>query len=101
MLPHTGVVSQGYSPSHPAIDIVCMVGDPIRATHDGYGFPSRSRDMGIVFVLEGKEQIRKTTYSHLSVAAPKGWYKTGDIIGRCGNTGRLTTGPHVHYEIHK
>jgi murein DD-endopeptidase MepM/ murein hydrolase activator NlpD len=25
--------------------------------------------------------------------------KGGEIIGTCGNTGTLTTGPHLHYSV--
>ena len=30
--------------------------------------------------------------------APAGSYDRGEIIGLCGNTGRWSTGPHLHFE---
>ena len=40
----------------------------------------------------------KTRYSHLSVGVPAGSCSRGQIIGLCGNTGRWSTGPHLHFE---
>ena len=40
----------------------------------------------------------KTRYSHLNAGAPAGSYDRGQIIGLCGNTGRWSTGPHLHFE---
>lgn len=36
---------------------------------------------------------------HLSRLMPKGKYKEGDIIGYTGNTGKFTSGPHLHTDI--
>ena len=44
----------------------------------------------------------ETLYGHMSVIKVKRGQKVkrGDVVGLLGNTG-LSTGPHVHYEVHK
>lgn len=36
---------------------------------------------------------------HLSQMSPPGKYKAGAILGRTGNTGSLTRGPHLHLDL--
>lgn len=36
---------------------------------------------------------------HLSKISPVGKYKAGEILGRTGNTGKLTEGPHLHIDL--
>jgi len=36
---------------------------------------------------------------HLSKVFPLGKYKAGEILGRTGNTGSLTRGPHLHIDL--
>ena len=38
-------------------------------------------------------------FMHLSKMSPLGKYKAGEILGRTGNTGSLTRGPHLHIDI--
>jgi murein DD-endopeptidase MepM/ murein hydrolase activator NlpD len=38
-------------------------------------------------------------FMHLSEISPPGKYKAGDILGRTGNTGQLTKGPHMHIDL--
>ena len=44
------------------------------------------------------KQLVLHRYSHLNAGAPAGSYDRGEIIGLCGNTGRWSTGPHLHFE---
>jgi len=94
--PHFGVVTQEYSEEHPAIDIACREGDPIFAAHDGV--LNYRWDFGGGHTVTMRQGEVKTLYAHLQVAAPAGWYDRGEVIGFCGNTGRYTTGPHLHFE---
>ena len=38
-------------------------------------------------------------FMHLSKMSPPGKYKAGDILGRTGNTGAFTEGPHLHIDL--
>lgn len=98
--PMPGVITQGVRPGHPALDIACNVGTPVRAAHDGQGGARTSHTHGITFELRRADGL-VTSYSHLSAARPGGAYKRGDQIGACGNTGSWTTGPHLHFESNR
>lgn len=43
-----------------------------------------------------------TLYGHLSsvLVSPNQQIKVGEVIAKSGNSGR-STGPHLHYEVHK
>ena len=97
LLPISGPITQQWSELHPAIDIACVEGSPIVAAHSGRGDSFYSYEMGNVFVLKGENGLI-TSYSHLLSTNKKGVYNRGDVIGYCGSTGRLSTGPHLHFE---
>jgi murein DD-endopeptidase MepM/ murein hydrolase activator NlpD len=97
IIPISGVVTQHINPNHVAVDIACMIGEPVVAVHDGIGSRSRSHTHGNVFTLTHESGL-VTSYSHLETAEPNGTYKKGDKIGTCGNTGTWSTGPHLHFE---
>ena len=69
--PMPGVITQGVREGHPAIDIACITGTPVRAAHDGRGFVSNSRTHGTTFELRGDDGL-ETSYSHLHTAMPAG-----------------------------
>ena len=98
--PMPGVITQGVRPGHPAIDIACVPGTPVRAAHDGQGSQERSLTHGITFVLNGSGGLR-TSYSHLEKASASGSVRRGDVIGSCGNTGIWSSGPHLHFESNR
>lgn len=98
--PMPGVTTQGVRAGHPAIDIACAVGTPVRAAHDGLGSVHRSYTHGITVVLRGPDGL-ETRYSHLQAAQPAGTYHRGDVIGHCGNTGIWSSGPHLHFESNR
>lgn len=97
VIPLSGVVTQHVSQKHVAVDVACMIGDPVVAVHDGSGHSSRSRTHGNVFTLKHESGL-VTSYSHLDTVKPNGIFKKGEQIGTCGNTGAWSTGPHLHFE---
>jgi murein DD-endopeptidase MepM/ murein hydrolase activator NlpD len=98
--PMPGVVTQDAHAEHPALDIACAVGTPVRAAHDGVASVIRSHTHGNTVVLVGNNGL-ETSYSHLHSAQAPGTYKRGDLIGHCGNSGAWTTGPHLHFETNR
>jgi murein DD-endopeptidase MepM/ murein hydrolase activator NlpD len=88
--------------THTGLDISTFgQGDPIVATADGV-VVSLSYDSGYGnnIVLRHKHGFY-TRYAHLQAFRVRRGQqvKQGQLIGLLGNTG-LTTGPHVHYEVH-
>lgn len=88
---------------HEGVDIAANVGSPIHSTAQGrvikilyskYGYGNR--------VLIQHAYGFETLYAHMGVInVKKGqWVNKNQIIGTVGNTGK-STGPHLHYEIHK
>ena len=98
LIPHSGVVSRGYSSDHKGVDIICTSGDKIIAAHDGILTSYRDFRLGNVAVLRGAKIT--TLYAHLFSVSNAYMLKSGDVIGYCGNTGRWSTGPHLHFEVH-
>lgn len=87
---------------HKGIDLSTFrSGDPIMATADGKVVSvAYDTSMGNNIIIEHKHGFL-TRYAHLSAfKVQKGAIvKQGQIIGYIGNTG-LSTGPHLHYEVH-
>jgi len=87
---------------HTGIDISTFhTGDPIVATADGkVVFVGYDGGFGNNIIIQHNHGFF-TRYAHLqSFRVYKGEkVQQGQIIGSIGNTG-LTTGPHLHYEVH-
>ena len=102
--PLTGIVSAGYSPSktHYGVDIVAKSNEPIKCVADGtviftdYDFS----DSGYVIAVQHRNNMI-SIYKHNSAILKKvgNFVSGGEIIAIIGNTGELTTGPHLHFEL--
>ena len=88
---------------HDGIDFSAPTGTPIYATGNGVveHKPGRMSGYGIVCMIDHGYGY-ETLYAHCSkiIVKPGQKVKRGEIIGYVGNTGR-STGPHLHYEVHK
>jgi len=88
---------------HEGIDFSAPTGTPIYATGNGVVERKHGRmsGYGIVCVINHGYGY-ETLYAHCSkiIVKPGQKVKRGEIIGYVGNTGR-STGPHLHYEVHK
>jgi murein DD-endopeptidase MepM/ murein hydrolase activator NlpD len=97
IMPVQGPITQFPTPRHPAIDIACTPGTPIVAAHGGQMVKSWDPDMGNVVTVVGLGL--ESTYSHLEAVYRPRLVIAGEEIGTCGTTGRLTTGPHLHFAV--
>ncbi len=94
----------GYRRAHKGVDFAARRGTPIKAAGDGV--VERANRYGSFgnYIRIRHANGYETAYAHLkgfSKAARAGRrVRQGDIIGYVGTTGR-STGPHLHYEVHK
>jgi len=99
-------------PGHEGIDIGVVVGTPVYAAADGVVVSTEQEhragdkhNYGNHVILE--HRIRgleyRTIYAHLQRAkVDEGERVTrGNVIGLSGNTGRFTTGPHLHFSVQR
>jgi len=103
--PVNGIVTNDFDPStkHFAIDIVAKLNSPVLAVYDGYVvYTGTSLDEGNMIFIQHQNNTL-SVYKHLSSPNVKlGEYvKKGKVIGLLGNTGKITSGPHLHFELWK
>ncbi len=101
--PLTGPVSADYEPSkkHYGIDILAPKNTPIKAALDGFVIQADwTMDAGNTIGLQHDNNII-TFYKHNSTLLKKigERVKAGEAIAIIGNSGELTDGPHLHFEI--
>lgn len=86
---------------HSGLDIVCNMNTEIFASGAGtVTFAGRKGGLGWTVEIDHGFGY-KTTYGHLNKIKVKKYQKVkrGDLIALSGKSGRLSTGPHLHYEI--
>ncbi len=101
--PVNGTVSAGFmTPNdHLGVDILAAKNTAIKAALDGIVISSDwTLETGNTISLQHKNNII-TSYKHNSVLLKKVGtsVKAGEAIAIIGNTGTLTTGPHLHFEL--
>lgn len=101
--PLKGMISEKYNPvqSHFGVDIVSASNEPIKAALNGtVMFSSWTSDTGYVIGIQHENNL-VSMYKHNSALLKKtGTYvKAGEVIAIVGNTGEMTSGPHLHFEL--
>ncbi|MGE0251702.1 MAG: M23 family metallopeptidase [Dongiaceae bacterium] len=94
----------GFSRMHTGIDFAANVGTPVIAAGDGV-VVQKNWNGGYGHYVEIRHNpTYATAYAHLSRYAKTlkvgQRVRQGDVIGYVGTTG-MSTGPHLHYEVHK
>jgi len=87
---------------HNGIDFICRQGTEIKACHDGDVIVGNWSDGNKYVWIVNKTQKIKTMYCHLSAHKVKTGdkVKAGDVIALSGNTGKYTTGAHLHLGLY-
>ena len=101
--PITGFVSDRYDlkKGHFGIDIVAKTNEPVKCIADGTVLMSSwTQDSGYVIAVQHSSNLI-SLYKHNAVLLKKvGTFVTaGDIISIVGNSGEMTDGPHLHFEL--
>ncbi|EGV42995.1 M23 family metallopeptidase [Bizionia argentinensis JUB59] len=101
--PVSGEISQEYNveEKHFAVDIVTKKDTPVKATADGTViFADWTTDGGYVIILEHSQGLISVYKHNALLTKSQGDLVTaGEVIATTGNSGELTTGPHLHFEL--
>ena len=99
----SGIISSAYDPNkgHFGVDFVCKEEEPIKSTLDGTVlFSSWTKDSGyVISIIHPNNLISVYKHNSRVFVEPGQSVKTGDVISIIGNTGELSTGPHLHFEL--
>ena len=101
--PVQGFVSRGVVPSigHYGVDVPLAENTPVRAVADGRVVLADGARAGGETLVVAHAGGRVSVYKHnarLLVAAGDS-VRAGQVVARSGNTGALTSGPHLHVEL--
>ncbi len=101
--PLRGTITASFNPknNHPGVDIVAPKNESIKATLDGVViFASWTSDAGYVMHIQHSNNL-VSIYKHNSVLLKQvgDRVKAGDSVAIIGDTGELTDGPHLHFEL--
>ena len=102
-IPLEGIITRNFSltEKHFGIDIVAAKNEAIKATLDGTViFSDWTVETGYVIAIQHKYNIL-SIYKHNSTLLKKTgtFVKAGEPIAIVGNSGELSTGPHLHFEL--
>lgn len=97
------VISDKFNPktSHWGIDLVAKKNEPIYVVADGtVVLSSWTQDSGNVIAVQHPNQLI-SVYKHNSALLKKAgdFVKAGEAVAIIGNSGELTNGPHLHFEL--
>ncbi len=103
--PANGFISRGFDPErgHMGIDFVIKTGTSVYATASGYViFADYTTKDGYMIILNHNNGYI-SIYKHCSVLLKRARETVlqGEAIALSGNTGEISTGPHLHFEIWK
>ncbi len=100
---HGAILSDKFNPQtrHWGVDLVAKKDEPIHAITSGTVIlASWTQDSGNVIAIQHPNQLI-SVYKHNSSLLKKtgDFVKAGETIAIIGNSGELTTGPHLHFEL--
>jgi murein DD-endopeptidase MepM/ murein hydrolase activator NlpD len=101
--PITGFISDRYNvkKGHFGVDVVSKTNEPVKCIADGTVlFSSWTQDAGYVLVIQHNANLI-SIYKHNAELYKKvgTFVNAGEIISIVGNSGEMTNGPHLHFEL--
>jgi murein DD-endopeptidase MepM/ murein hydrolase activator NlpD len=101
--PITGLISDKYDlkKGHYGLDIVAKANEPVKCIADGTVIiASWTQDSGYVIGVQHRGNII-SLYKHNAELLKKvgSFVNAGEIISIVGNSGEMTDGPHLHFEL--
>ncbi|UII77610.1 M23 family metallopeptidase [Flagellimonas sp. HMM57] len=103
--PINGTVSQKFDPKnkHFAVDVVAPKDSPVKSIANGTVlFSEWTTETGYVIIVKHQDNLTSVYKHNGSLTKSQGdLVRAGEVIASIGNTGELTTGPHLHFELWK
>jgi murein DD-endopeptidase MepM/ murein hydrolase activator NlpD len=98
-----GIITQKFDAkaAHYGLDIVAKKDEPVKCVANGTVIlASWTNDSGHIIAVQHQGNLI-SVYKHNSVLLKKlgSFVRAGEIISVIGNSGELTTGPHLHFEL--
>ena len=101
--PVNGTISEAYNiqEKHFAVDIAVPNNTPVKAAADGTViFSEWTAATGYVVIIEHSYDLISVYKHNAALTKQQGdLVKSGEVIALAGNTGELSTGPHLHFEL--
>lgn len=101
--PLQGIVSSPYNLSidHYGVDIVAKNNEPVKSIADGTVILSSwTQEGGYVIAVQHRANLISVIRHNSALLKKVGnFVNAGEVISIIGNTGELSTGPHVHLEL--
>jgi len=101
--PVTGTITENYNVKnrHYAVDIAVNKDTPVKAVADGMIiFAEWTADTGHVVLIQHASGFISVYKHNASIHKTQGeLVVSGEVIASAGNTGELSTGPHLHFEL--
>jgi len=101
--PVTGSITDGYNlkTKHFAVDIAVEKGTPVKSIADGtILFAEWTAQTGHVIIVKHTAGFTSIYKHNTSLHKEQGdLVKSGEVIASAGDTGELSTGPHLHFEL--
>jgi len=101
--PLQGIVTRGFDDgnNHFGVDIVATQNEAIKSTLDGTViFSDWTLETGYIIGIQHQNNLISVYKHNSAVLKQQGTYvKAGETISIVGESGELTTGPHLHFEL--
>ena len=101
--PVRGIIIDSFNSSikHYGVDIVLKEQTPVKAIADGIVLLSEwTMDSGHTVIVYHRDQLTSVyKHNYLSKVKTGDYVKQGQVVALSGNTGELTSGPHLHFEL--
>jgi len=101
--PVSGILTDAYNAKtkHFAVDIAVEMGTPVKSVADGTVlFAEWTAQTGHVIIVEHSGGFTSIYKHNTALHKQQGdLVKSGEVIASAGDTGELSTGPHLHFEL--
>ncbi len=102
-VPVNGIISSAYNPAikHYGVDFLAPANTPIKVMMEGYVISAGwDIETGYTIGVQHKGNILSFYKHNSQLLKEKGTFvSAGEAIAIIGNTGTLSTGPHLHFEL--